>query len=235
MPIGVLAVQGAVREHLEALQRLGVEPRPVRTPEEIAACEALILPGGESTTIGKLMDRFGLLEPVRELAASGKPLMGTCAGMILMAKKIEVARSPAATAPGRAGMAVPRSAKADRHGGPKGLATQGLATGIEGQPSLALMDITVERNAFGRQIESFEADLDFEGINSGPVRAVFIRAPIIKSTLVPSEVEGGERVQVLAAHEGRIVAAQEGRLLALSFHPELTADTRVHEYFLSLR
>jgi 5'-phosphate synthase pdxT subunit len=115
--------------------------------------------------------------------------MGTCAGMILMAKKIEA--------------------------------------GIEGQPSLGLMDIVVERNAFGRQIESFEADLDFEGVNSGPVRAVFIRAPIIKSV--------GDSVKVLSYHEGRIVAAQQGRLLALSFHPELTTDTRVHEYFLSVR
>ncbi len=188
MPIAVLAVQGAVREHLEALRRLGVEGRPVRTAEEIAACDALILPGGESTTIGKLMARYGLFEPVRQLAAAGNPLLGTCAGMILMAKHIEA--------------------------------------GIPGQPSLSLMDITVQRNAFGRQVDSFEADLDFRGINTGPVRAVFIRAPIIKSV--------GDNVQVLASHEGRIVAARQGRLLALSFHPELTSDPRVHQYFLSL-
>jgi len=189
LPIAVLAIQGAVREHLEALARLGAEARPVRTPEEIAACDALIIPGGESTTIGKLMDRYGLLEPVRQLAAAGKPLLGTCAGMILMAQKIE--------------------------------------GGVKDQPSLALMDIAVERNAFGRQIDSFEADLDFQGIEGGPVRAVFIRAPVIKSI--------GDNVQVLASHEGRVVAAQQGRLLALSFHPELTSDPRVHEYFLSLR
>ncbi len=189
MAVGVLAVQGAVREHLEALGRVGVDARPVRTADEIAASAALIIPGGESTTIGKLMARYGLLQPVRDLVASGKPLLGTCAGMILMAKTIEAA--------------------------------------AEDQPSLDLMDITVERNAFGRQIDSFEADLDFAGVNGGPVRAVFIRAPVIAAV--------GSDVQVLAAHEGRVVAVQQGRMLALSFHPELTADSRIHQYFLSLR
>ena len=189
MAVGVLAVQGAVREHLEALGRVGVDARPVRTAEEIAASAALIIPGGESTTIGKLMARYGLLQPVRDLAASGKPLLGTCAGMILMAKTIEAA--------------------------------------AEDQPSLDLMDITVERNAFGRQIDSFETDLDFAGVNGGPVRAVFIRAPIIAAV--------GPDVQVLASHEGRVVAVRQDRMLALSFHPELTADSRIHQYFLSLR
>ncbi len=186
--VGVLAVQGAVREHLEALRRLGVEARPVRTPEEVAACDALILPGGESTTIGKLMDRYGLLAPVRELAASGRPLLGTCAGMILMAKRVE-------------------SAAGD-------------------QPTLGVMDITVRRNAFGRQVDSFEADLDLDGIGGGPFRAVFIRAPVITGV--------GDGVEVLATCGERIVAARQGRLLALAFHPELTDDPRVHGYFVSM-
>lgn len=189
LAVGVLALQGAVREHLETLQRIGVEAITVRTPQEVEASEALILPGGESTTIGKLMVRYGLLEPIRQLAAAGRPLLGTCAGMILMAKRIE--------------------------------------GGIPDQPSLGVMDITVARNAFGRQVDSFEADLEFAGVTGGPARAVFIRAPIIQSV--------GPEVEVLARHEDRIVAARQGNLLALSFHPELTDDTRVHAYFLSLR
>ena len=189
MVVGVLAVQGAVREHLDALRRVGTDARTVRTPEEIAASSGLIIPGGESTTIGKLMARYGLLQPVRDLVASGKPLLGTCAGMILMASKIEAA--------------------------------------AQDQPSLDLMDITVERNAFGRQVDSFEADLDFAGVNGGPIRAVFIRAPIITAV--------GTDAQTLATHEGRVVAVQQDRMLALSFHPELTADSRIHQYFLSLR
>ncbi len=188
MRVGVLAVQGASREHLATLRRMEVEALGVRTVEEIAACDALIIPGGESTTIGKLMVRYGLLDAVRAHAGAGKPLLGTCAGMILMAKKIEAA--------------------------------------AEDQPSLGLMDIIVERNAFGRQVDSFETDLEFEGVNSGPVRAVFIRAPIIKSV--------GPGVKALARSGGRIVAAQERNLLALSFHPELTEDMRIHRYFLSL-
>ncbi len=189
MVVGVVALQGAVREHLEALRRLGVEAITVRTPEEVEAVEALILPGGESTTIGKLMARYGLVEPIQEFAASGRPLLGTCAGMILMAKRIE--------------------------------------GGMADQPRLGVMDITVERNAFGRQVDSFEADLDFAGVNGGPARAVFIRAPIIQSV--------GPEVEVLARQGEQIVAARQGKLLALSFHPELTDDTRVHAYFLSMR
>lgn len=188
MRVGVLAIQGASREHLEMLRRMNVEAIGVRTTEELAASDALVIPGGESTTIGKLMARYGLLEAVKEHAGSGKPLLGTCAGMILMANRIEAA--------------------------------------AKDQPNLGLMDITVERNAFGRQVDSFEADVDFKGVNSGPVRAVFIRAPIIKSV--------GEGVEVLAVHEGRIVAARQGNLLALAFHPELTEDARIHRYFLSL-
>ena len=188
MAVGVLAVQGAVREHLEALRRIGVAAGPVRTPEEIAASEALILPGGESTAIGKLMARYGLLQPVQDLVASGRPVLGTCAGAILLAKRIE-------------------SAAAD-------------------QPALGLMDIAVERNAFGRQVDSFEADLDFAGLDGVPFRAVFIRAPIIKPV--------GEDVQVLATHGSSVAAARQGRMLALSFHPELTSDPRIHQYFLSM-
>lgn len=188
MPFGVLAVQGDVREHLNALRRLGVEARTVRTPEEVAQADGLILPGGESTTIGKLMVRYGLLEAVRQLAAEGKPLLGTCAGMILMAKEIH-------------------------------------AAGKE-QPSLGVMDIAVERNAFGRQVDSFEADIEVKGIDGGPVRAVFIRAPII--TAVNGDIE------VLATHEGRIVAARQRNMLALAFHPELTDDSRLHAYFVKM-
>ena len=188
MRIGVLALQGAVREHLEALAACAAEAIAVRTPEQVAGLDGLILPGGESTTIGKLLDRYGMLEPVRDLARSGKPLLGTCAGMILMAKHIEA--------------------------------------GAADQPRLAVMDIAVKRNAFGRQVESFEADLELRGLNGGPVRGVFIRAPLIKSV--------GPGVEVLAEHEGTIVAARQERMLALSFHPELTDDLRIHRYFLSL-
>lgn len=187
MKVGVLALQGAAREHLAVLRRLGAEAVAVRLPEQVAALDALILPGGESTTIGKLMARCGLLDPVRKHAAE-KPLLGTCAGMILMAKQI--------------------------------------LGGMPGQPLLEVMDITVERNAFGRQVDSFEADLDFKGIDGGPVRAVFIRAPLIKST--------ASQVEILAEHLGRVVAVRQGKLLALAFHPELTDDTRIHQYFLSL-
>jgi 5'-phosphate synthase pdxT subunit len=187
--IGVLAVQGDVQEHLDALRRAGADVGPVRTPEEIAASDGLVIPGGESTTIGKLMARYGLLEPIRALVADGKPLLGTCAGMIVMAKRIGCAAND--------------------------------------QPALGLMDITVQRNAFGRQVDSFEADLDFQGVDGGPVRAVFIRAPVITDT--------GDGVKVLATCEGRIVAARQGSMLALAFHPELTEDVRVQRYFLGMR
>ena len=189
MAVGVLSLQGAVREHLETLRRCGVEAITVRTPEEVVAVEGLILPGGESTTIGKLMVRYGLQQPMQELVASGRPLLGTCAGMILMAKTIQ--------------------------------------DGIVDQPRLAVMDIAVQRNAFGRQVDSFETDLEFKGIEGGPARAVFIRAPVITGV--------GDGVEVLATHEGTPVAARQRNLLVLSFHPELTGDTRVHEYFLAMR
>ena len=188
MKVAVLALQGAVREHLDALRRCGVSALAARHPKEIEDSDALIIPGGESTTIGKLMARYGLLEPIKEMAASGKPILGTCAGMILMAKDIRAA--------------------------------------AQDQPALGIMDIAVERNAFGRQINSFEADLDFKGIDGGPVRAVFICAPIM--------ISGGPGVETLARHEGRMVAARQGNLLALSFHPELTSDLRLHKYFLDM-
>jgi 5'-phosphate synthase pdxT subunit len=188
LAFGVLAIQGDVREHLEALRRTGVEAGTVRTPEEVAAVRGLVIPGGESTTIGKLAARYGLMEPIRRLVREGRPLMGTCAGMIVMANTIGAAAND--------------------------------------QPALGVMDIAVERNAFGRQLDSFEVDLEVKGIEGGPVRAVFIRAPVM------SAVEDG--VEVLATHEGRIVAARQGSMLALAFHPELTDDSRLHDYFVKM-
>jgi len=185
---GVLAIQGDVREHLEALRRLGVAATTVREPKEIAAIQGLIIPGGESTTIGKLMSRYGLLDPIRELVASGRPLLGTCAGMIVMAKAIHSAAND--------------------------------------QPALSVMDISAKRNAFGRQIDSFEADITIKGIDGGPVRAVFIRAPVIH--------HAQDSVDILAEHDGKIVAARQDNMLALAFHPELTDDSRVHQYFVSM-
>ena len=190
MRIGVLALQGAFIEHEQALQRIGVEAREVRLPEHLEGLDGLIIPGGESTTIGKLAVQYGLMEPIRAMAAAGKLLWGTCAGMIFMAK--DVGRD---------------------------------------QPLLGLMDVTVQRNAFGRQVDSFETDLDVPAIitpeNKRPFHAIFIRAPFIESV--------GVGVDVLAAlSSGAIVAARQGRLLATSFHPELAYDDRFHRYFVSL-
>ena len=187
--VGVLAVQGDFKEHIETLNEIeGVEARPVKTREQIAACDALVIPGGESTTIGKLMERFELDVPVREMHEQGKPIWGTCAGMIILAKDIV----------------------------------------DSDQWRLGLMDITVERNAFGRQVDSFEADLPVKGIDSGPVRAVFIRAPYVR------EVCEACGVEVLAEVEGKIVLCRQGTLLASAFHPELTDDRRVQEMFLGM-
>jgi 5'-phosphate synthase pdxT subunit len=190
MKIGVLALQGAFIEHEQALQRIGVEAREVRLPEHLEGLDGLIIPGGESTTIGKLAVQYGLMEPIRAMAAAGKLLWGTCAGMIFMAK--DAGRD---------------------------------------QPLLGLMDVTVQRNAFGRQVDSFETDLDVPAIitpeNKRPFHAIFIRAPFIKSV--------GVGMDVLAAlSNGAIVAARQGRLLATSFHPELAYDDRFHRYFVSL-
>jgi len=190
MNIGVLALQGDFSEHIAMLKRLGVEADEIRLPSQLDALDGLIIPGGESTTIGKLAEDYKLMEPLRAFGKS-RAIWGTCAGAIFLSKD------------------------ARRH-----------------QPLLGIMDITVERNAFGRQVDSFEADLDIEPLkkatqSSAPYHAVFIRAPIIQS------VSGKAKV-ISALPDGRIVAAQEGKLLATSFHPELTDDLRFHEFFISL-
>jgi 5'-phosphate synthase pdxT subunit len=180
-------MQGDFREHVAQLHALGAEACEVRTAAELAAVDGLIIPGGESTTIARLLIAFDLLEPLRSRIADGLPVWGTCAGAIMLAKRVP---------------------------------------GLD-RPSIGVMDITVDRNAFGRQVDSFEADLDLTGIEGGPMRAVFIRAPVIR--------EPGPGVGVLAAlPDGRIVACREGRLLATSFHPELTGDARLHEWFVRL-
>ena len=190
MKIGVLALQGDFAEHVAMLERLKVEAVEVRLPEQLAGLDGLIIPGGESTTIGKLARDYGLLEPLQQFGQR-HAIWGTCAGAIFLAKDV----------------------------------------GRE-QPVLGLMDIKVERNAFGRQLESFEADLQVPELNRAtgskePFHAVFIRAPLIDSV--------GEGARVLATlPDKRIVAAQQGHLLATSFHPELTGDPRFHQYFLAL-
>lgn len=185
MKIGVLALQGAVREHLRMLERAGAEATAVKRPEHLADLAGLVIPGGESTTISKLMNQYGLTEPIREMADSGKPLFGTCAGLILLAKRIEGSESA----------------------------------------HLGLLDVTVRRNAFGRQRESFEADLPVAGVADN-FRAVFIRAPYITET--------GPGVDVLSRIDDKIVAVQQGHLLASAFHPELTGDVRMHAYFVEM-
>ena len=185
--IGVLALQGDFAEHIASLRACGVEgieAVEVRTLEQLAVVDGLIIPGGESTTIARLLIAFGLMEPLRDRIRAGLPAWGTCAGAIMLANEVP---------------------NLDR-------------------PPIAAMDITVERNAFGRQIDSFEADLDIAGMEGPPLRAVFIRAPVI--------TRAGAGVEVLSRIEdGRIVAARQGRLLATSFHPELTADHRMHALF----
>jgi pyridoxal 5'-phosphate synthase pdxT subunit len=192
MKIGVLALQGDFAEHIVILRRLGIDALEIRKALELDGLDGLIIPGGESTTFGRLADEFGLVEPLRTFCKSGKPVWGTCAGMIFLAKDV-----------GRK------------------------------QPVLGLMDVKVKRNAFGRQVDSFEQDLDvpvLASVDNGhgpqrPFHAVFIRAPLLESV--------GKGVQVLAKLEdGTIVAAQQGNLLATSFHPELTQDTRFHRYFV---
>jgi 5'-phosphate synthase pdxT subunit len=190
MKVGVLALQGDFAEHIAMLRGLKVEPVEVRLPEHLNGLDALIIPGGESTTIGKLAEDFNLIGPLRDFGRQ-HAIWGTCAGAIFLSKD------------------------ANRN-----------------QPLLNLMDITVERNAFGRQVDSFEADLEVPDLQritatSQPYHAVFIRAPIIKSV-------GGAAKVLASTADGRIVAAQQGRLLATSFHPELTPDPRFHEYFLSI-
>ncbi|WP_222263657.1 pyridoxal 5'-phosphate synthase glutaminase subunit PdxT [Modestobacter marinus] len=191
--IGVLALQGDVREHTAALHAAGAVAVPVRRPEELAAVDGLVLPGGESTTMAKLADRFGLLGPLRAAVAGGLPVYGSCAGMIMLADRV-------------------LDAPAD-------------------QQTLGGLDVTVRRNAFGRQVDSFETEVEIAGVDGGPVHAVFIRAPWVEATgadvQVLGRVEGGPA-------DGRIVAVRQGRLVATSFHPELTGDTRVHALFVEL-
>jgi pyridoxal 5'-phosphate synthase pdxT subunit len=184
--VGVLALQGDFREHLAALRACEVEGVPIRLADDLQAVDALILPGGESTTMERLMEP-ALREGIRARSKAGMPVMGTCAGMILMASSVEGGRSD--------------------------------------QQSLALMDIAIRRNAYGRQVDSFETDVDAEVIGGrGP--AVFIRAPQV--------VHQGPEVKALASHDGQPVAIQQGNRLALAFHPELTPDRRWHQYFLTL-
>ncbi|EAX46323.1 SNO glutamine amidotransferase [Thermosinus carboxydivorans Nor1] len=186
MKVGVLALQGAFREHRWMLERCGVEAVEIRKPQELDDVAGLIIPGGESTTIGKLMIEWGLMDKIKERAANGLAIYGTCAGMILLAKDI---------------------------------------IGSD-QPRLGLMDTVVRRNAFGRQRESFEADLNVPEFGGKPVRAVFIRAPYIESV--------GPAVQVLATVNDKIVIARQGKFLATAFHPELTDDDRIHQYFIKM-
>ena len=183
----MLGLQGDFREHARALERSGATAVVVKTPEALAGVDALVMPGGESTTIGKLLDRFELLEPLRGRAAAGMPLYGTCAGLILMAKDIE---------------------------GPQ-----------DAPHRLGVMDVAVRRNAYGRQVDSFETDLDVDGLDE-PFRAVFIRAPVIE--------RAGDSVEVLARVDGKPVLVRQGRMLASTFHPEMTGDDRVHEIFVGM-
>ena len=191
--VGVLALQGDVREHETALGGLGVRTRRVRTVEDLEGIDALVVPGGESTTMSNLALRWGLMAPLRELVAGGMPAYGSCAGMIMLADRIEGGRPD--------------------------------------QETIGGLDVTVRRNAFGRQVDSFEADLSIPVLGEAPLHAVFIRAPWVEQV--------GESVEVLGTvaqgpAAGRIVAVRQGNLLATSFHPELTGDTRVHAYFVEM-
>jgi len=197
--IGVVAMQGDYDAHVKAVEAAGGEAFLVRTPGAVAGADGLILPGGESTTIGRLLARYGLDEAIRDASERGTPIYGTCAGMILLAKRIS---------------------SGEKQGG---------------QPTLGLLDVSVARNAFGRQVDSFEADISApemlrdvseEGEDPEHVRGVFIRAPFVE--------DAGPGVKPLAEYDGHVVLVREGNLLASSFHPELTGDTRVHRYFLRM-
>jgi len=192
--VGVLALQGDVREHLHALREAGAQATPVRRAAELAAIDGLVLPGGESTTIVKLARAFDLLEPLRAAIAGGLPVYGSCAGMILLADRVDAGGSPL-------------------------------------EETFGGIDMTVRRNAFGRQVDSFEEDLAIEGVGGEPVRAVFIRAPWVQevgpNATAIGHVAAGE-------HAGRVVAVRQENRLATSFHPELTGDTRVHRLFVDL-
>ncbi|HPM52303.1 MAG TPA: pyridoxal 5'-phosphate synthase glutaminase subunit PdxT [Rhodoglobus sp.] len=185
--VGVLALQGDFREHLAVLNDLGADAVPVKRPEELASVAGLVIPGGESSVMDKLSRMFGLAEPLRAAVASGLPVYGTCAGLIMLSNTV--------------------------------------LDSISGQESIGGLDIVVRRNAFGSQLDSFETDLDIPVLGETPMHAVFIRAPVVES-VAPG-------VTVLAAlGDGRVVAVEQGSLLGTSFHPEMTGDTRFHEYFL---
>jgi pyridoxal 5'-phosphate synthase pdxT subunit len=188
--VGVLALQGDVAEHLRALAAAGSRPVPVRRPEELDDVAGLVIPGGESTTIGKLAVIFDLMEPLRKRLASGMPAFGSCAGMIMLADRVE--------------------------------------DGIEGQETFGGIDMVVRRNAFGRQVDSFESDITLSGIGGPEFRAVFIRAPWVERT--------GEGVEIIGTESrtGRIVAVRQGPALATAFHPELTPDLRIHKLFVDM-
>ena len=183
--VGVLALQGAFREHVAAVASLGATAREVRQLKDIEGIDALIIPGGESTTMGKLLNEWNMLEPLRQRILDGMPVYGSCAGLILLCREIE----------------------------------------NSDQPRLGVLDATVRRNAFGRQVDSFETDLSIPEIGADPIPAVFIRAPVITGV--------GAGVTVLAEVKGQAVAVRQNNILATSFHPELTPDTRMHSYFLS--
>jgi len=187
MKIGVLALQGAFVEHARILQQLDVEASLVRLPKELDGLDGLIIPGGESTTISRLMADFHLMQPLMDLAQAGIPILGTCAGMILLARDV----------------------------------------GGNSVPSLGVMDIRVKRNAFGRQVDSFEADIDIPALGAPPFHAIFIRAPMVERV--------GPEVEVMAhLSDGTVVAARQDKLVASAFHPELTSDLRFHRYFLEI-
>lgn len=184
--VGVLALQGAFAAHVRTLAELGAEPVEVRTPEALGGVDAIVLPGGESTTMSKLLDSSGLRAPLAERLAGGLPAFGTCAGMILLARRV--------------------------------------TDGRPDQRGFDLVDVTVRRNGYGRQVDSFEADLEVTGLDGGPFHAIFIRAPLV--------TEVGPAATVLAAHDGVPVLVGQGRLLVASFHPELSHDPRLHARFL---
>ena len=187
MKVGVLGLQGDVREHSNALDGAGATPVIVKTADQLASVDALVMPGGESTTIGKLLDRFELLDPLRDRASAGMPIYGTCAGAILMSREI---------------------------------------AGDQDAPfRVPVLDVVTRRNAYGRQVDSFETDLDVDGLDE-PFRAVFIRAPVFESV--------GEDVRVLAVVDDHAVLVRQGPFLASTFHPEMTGDNRVHELFVSM-
>jgi pyridoxal 5'-phosphate synthase pdxT subunit len=184
--VGVLALQGDVPEHLRAAEQAGAEAVPVRRRAELDTVDALILPGGESTTVGKLLERYDLMEPIRERIREGMPVLGTCTGLILLAKEIE---------------------------------------GSD-QPRLGLLDVTVRRNAYGRQVDSFEADVAAPALGAEPLRAVFIRAPMVTRT--------GPEVEVLAEAGGHPILVRQGGILGAAFHPEMAGEARVHRFLIEL-